>query len=279
MQLLQLELGIAGGGESEAAGTRLTLSCMPGAVRISARELGTRRELSRDVAVAPDNPDAERVLAISAAQLVRALAWLPQDAAEDAPKPRPKPPPSYAGELGPKDPAKFATSARVEAGVGARARSLKAQLVSLRVGLAYDWGIARSLHFGVGVGYESGGADRRIGSVDARLLGGGLRLAWTLLSARPVALELRGEAAVERAWLTGAPSQPGFRGGELSGVGGEAGVDFGPTFRLGLLSVRLSGQVGAAYFGGQGLVSGEEAIDLNGPWAGCMLALAWAPSP
>ena len=95
-RLLRLELATVGGGESDVGAADVEITCDDAGASLKASDSQTHRLLTRRLELSPATEDSARTLAISAAQLVRALGWLgePASATPRAPAPPRLPPPS-----------------------------------------------------------------------------------------------------------------------------------------------------------------------------------------
>lgn len=267
--LARLELGTSAGGESVVRGADVTVRCLAGSVLLAAREARGAPTLVRELGMDPNQADAERVVAIAIAQLVRALDWLPEPAREvRAEQPRGKSDLLDAAEHRGRP-----AVAELRAGAGLRARGLAPEAVALRVHNGAMFAVASRLRAGGALHYEQSETERGLGQVEAQLMGGAFELAFRFWQVRPAALELRAELGMSHVTLTGRSSQPGVEAYRLRGLGLEGGIALGPVFSWGRLALRLEGVVGGAYFGGEGLVSGADPVVLNGPYTGGELSL------
>ncbi len=271
-RLAQLELQTVGGGESDVGSADVAIECVGANVTITARESFGRQKLTRQVELEPDAEDGQRLLAISVAQLVRALDWLPQEQPPPAPRPRP---------ANDRQPALLARPEfrrlELNLGAGPRARQLMPALTTLRAELAGNYRFARRLSLGAGLSYERGNTSRRQGQVSAKLAGMNLQAGFDPWHGQRWSCLLRLELAVQHLTLEGLGPSIGVRAGRVRGFGGEIEVDAGPVLRWDGVGIALLAQGGAARFGGYGLVSDDDPVSLNGAWAGAALALLWAP--
>ncbi len=269
-RLAQLELATVGGGESDVGSADVHVKCGAETAVITATDPRTRRSLSRSVAVSEGAEGAERLLAISVAQLVRALDWLPEaptakptSPAAKPVSPAPRPAPHRALEL--------------QLGVGPRSRAFSPSLVTYRVALGSGFALSPSLRLGAGISYESGETARATGRVDAQLLGGHLQLGLEPWRGKHWSGLVRLELGMAHLSLRGEDASANVRAGRARGFGAQAGLALGPVVRRDGLGVGLFAQAGGARFGGEGLVSSGEPVSLNGAWVGVELVLLWAP--
>jgi hypothetical protein len=268
-QLVRLELATVGGGESDSGIAEVRIVCIDAQVQMVATAGHSGRSLSRTIDLERQNEGADRVLAISVAQLVRALDWLPA-VVEPAPPPiatdrqtAPRPRPESGVEL------------QLEG--GARLRQPSEPLFSRQVALRTGFVVSPGARVGVGIGYERSMAVRRGGHVELQLLGGGVGSSLEPWRGKDWSCLLRLDLSLQHLTARGVDASPGIRAARVRGFGGEVRLAAGPALRFADFGVAFLAEGGGAYFGGQALVSNDSPVSLNGAWAGVQLALLWAP--
>jgi len=270
-RLTRLELATVGGGESDVGSADVDISCRGTEVVLVATDSRSRRSLSRAIELEPGAEGAERVLAISVAQLVRALDWLPETIPT---RPQPRRPADVERPVRSEPPSK---PFELHLGGGSRVRELPSSLVTYRLGLGSGFELARRFRLGGGVSLERGDTSRRGGQVEAQLLGAALQSSLEPLVSQPWSCLMRFELSIQHLTLRGVDADPGHLTSQARGFGGEAQASLGPALRWKDFGIALLAQAGGAYFGGEGLVTGDRPVSLNGVWAGAELALLWTP--
>ncbi len=270
-RLVQLELGTVGGGESDVGSADVAIVCSAADVTITARE-SSNRALSRTVELTPAAEDGAHLLAISVAQLVRALAWLPESTPA-APRP------ARAADTRPPAPATRPRSRALELhlGAGPRARQFSSMLTTYRVGVGSGALLANAVRLGGAVSYERGEATRAAGQVTAELLGAAVQVGYEPWRGPRWSYLLQLELGLRHLALRGKDATSGVQVGQARGFGGEAQLGMGPVMRWQGAGAALLLEGGATHFGGRGLVSNEQPVSLDGVWAGAELRLLWAP--
>ena len=274
-RLTRLELTTLGGGESDEGNADVQITCDDTGATLKASDAAARRSLSRRIRLAMDAEDGERVLAISAAQLVRALDWLPPMSAAAIPVEPPvvlSTPTSPPALPPPRRPA-----LELQLGAGPRARDARLPFMTYSAAVGSAVTVGSVIALGGALHYERGDAERALGEVRAELVGAAVRAALERWRGKHWSCLLRAELGVSRLSLRGQDSVIATRTGRASGFGAEAQLAIGPLLRSGRMGVGLLAQGGGSYFGGQGLVSDEQAVSLDGAWAGLELAVLWAP--
>lgn len=267
-RLARLELATVGGGESDVGGADVEISCDEAGAALQASESQTRRSLARRVELLAGAEDAERVLAISVAQLVRALDWLP------APPPvvktsvaRPSAPPAAPPQR----------TLELHVGLGPRTRDAGSPFLTYRAALGSALAVGSGIALGGAFNYERGDAERSLGRVRTELVGAALQANFEPWRGNRWSCLWRAELGVSRLSLRGQDPIVGTQTGQVRGFGGEAQLAIGPVLRSASVGAALLAQGGGAYFGGEGLVSRDDNVNFNGAWAGLELALLWAP--
>jgi hypothetical protein len=270
-RLIRLELGTVAGGESDVGSAQVSISCHDQKVVLTATDSRSRRALTRTVELETGVEGAERVLSISAAQLVRALDWLPETT--------PAPPPVTRAQNA-EQPSKARFHGRpfqLRLGGGSRVRELPTSLVTYRLSLGSGFALGHRARVGGGVSYERGATSRQGGEVDAQLLGAALQSSLEPLASGRWSCLVGVDLALQHLTLRGRNAEPGVIAARVRGLGGEAQVSIGPALRWNDVGVALLAQGGGAYFGGKALVARDRPVSLNRVWAGAELALLWTP--
>jgi hypothetical protein len=269
-RLARLELATVGGGESDAGGADVEITCDEAGAALLASDSQTRHTLSRRIELSAGAEDAERVLAISAAQLVRALDWLPEPPARaTVVKPRatqPQPPRSP-----PRRPLEL------QLGAGPRTRDAGAPFLTYRAALGGALEVGSGIALGGAFSYERGNAERSLGQVRTELVGAAMRAQLEPWRGNRWSCLWRVELEVNRLGLRGEESVAGVRTRQIRGMGGQVQLALGPVLRSAGVGIALLAQGGGSHFGGEGRVSDDDAVNLNGAWAGLELAMLWAP--
>jgi hypothetical protein len=275
-RILRIELA------SEAVVARVALRCDAASVEVDVRDAGSGKRLTRRLpSPSPDEPGAERVLAIAASQVVRALEWLPEAEPEGKAPPAPVPTaptparsePAPAPHSTTPEPVRPAHSAGVVAGV--RVRDIEPRFVTARLGLYGGLPISRDLSLLIVSALEGGSTERRAGSVSYRSASGGVGLAYRAWRGPRAAIDWGLSLSGGYLRLAG-EATPGFEGFAVEGYAAELGVSVRPTLSLPPLELGLGIEVGGTLPSVDALVEGDERVSLRGPWGGASAALALA---
>ncbi len=268
-RLAQLELATVGGGESDVGDATVKVTCDDAGALLEASESGARRSLSRRVELLASAEDGVRVLAISAAQLVRALDWLREP---------PTAPPVVQARVAPAQPARPRRSpVEIHLGAGPRTRDVGSPFLTYRAALGSAVNVGSGVAFGGAFNYERGDAERSLGRVRTELVGAALQANFEPWRGNRWSCLWRAELGVSRVGMSGQNSALGAQTAQINGFGAEAQLAIGPVLRSASLGVALLAQGGGSYFGGRGLVSHDDTVNLDGAWAGLELAMLWAP--
>jgi hypothetical protein len=270
-RLVQLELGTVGGGESDVDSADVDIVCGTSNVTITARE-SSNRALSRTVDLLPAAEDSAHLLAISVAQLVRALDWLPEPS---MPTPAAAPRPDTRPHTPPPQPRSRALELHL--GAGPRARQFGGALNTYRVGVGSGLRLTRSVQLGAAASYEHGDASRAAGQVSADVLGAAVQVGYEPWRGPRWSGVMQLELGLRHLTLRGEPVRNSTKADQARGFGGEAQLGLGPILRWDGVGAALLAEAGATRFGGRGLVSGEQSVSLDGAWVGAELRLLWAP--
>jgi len=220
-----------------------------------------------------DREEAERILALAAAQLVLA-AWV--EAPRDPPAASTSAPPPAAPEPTFSLSARAVATVNVEIDVGIHARPLGKLVMGPALGLSgMAWRGAWGALLGVGVDRVT--SARPLGNVE--LLVGELELspAWRSSSDRPLSLELSVGPALAFVRLRGIDPAASVRTAAISTIALDAKARAALRYRWGAFSLRAALDGGYLVSGVEGIVSTDATVVARGAWAGITVSggAAW----
>jgi hypothetical protein len=212
-----------------------------------------------------EGAEAERIVALAAAQLVLA-AWV------EAPRDRPLASTYAPSPTAPEAPASNSTAQPVatvdaEVDVGIHARPLDKLVMGPTVGLSgMAWRGAWGALLGIGVDRVT--SARPLGNVE--LMVGEIELspAWRSSSARPFSLELTAGPALAFVQLRGIEPAASVRTGAISAVTLDAKARAALRYRGGGFSLRAAVDGGYLVSGVEGIVSADTMVVARGAWVG-----------
>jgi hypothetical protein len=285
-RLVRLELSSVLLASGPAPAYRVTIECSADRVHIQLDDPLTGKRLERAVAAPPaDQPEPERVVALTVAQLYRA-SWLELVVEDDPP-------------LAPADHVEASSEALESArravlptlerarsephawsvglGGGVQLRHLQAPVVLPRIEAQVAWWPARRVWLFVGGGAEWASPERATGIVEALVVRGTAGIGVEPLARGDWSgfAELETGAAYTR--FEGSDVPDGFETGSVSGAGFDGSVALGACLTVETLRIELLGRLGVLAWTPAGLVDGDDDVTLDGAWTGAHLRLRWAP--
>jgi hypothetical protein len=246
-------------------------------VRIESQKLGSAE---RSMVGAVESAEAERLLALAAAQLVFA-AWLDAQPEEnrraDPSPPQAGTPVSEAPPILPASPPATSRAPVFDAGVeaGAFARTLGALVAGYNVGLLATlwqrtWGL--ELYAGVNrtaVTRPLGGAELVVGEL-------GVGAAWRSSAEAPLGFELSAGPALAGLDLRGIAPAANVAATSVTGLTIDGRAAAGLRYRSGGLWILARLEVGYLVSGPDGTITGDSPIATGGPWTAANLGMGGA---
>lgn len=275
-RLVRLELGtVIRPGES-ASGYRVELTCSPNDLLLRIEDPITRKTVERTVRIpGPSEPEPERLVALSVAQLYRA-AWL-ELVADDPPPLEPSSPPAPArvtGRARREVRSKVPDSSddartRVVLRLNASARGLSHRYVTMRgLGLEIAHRPLPPLVLGLDGQFESGADQRDSGRVEARLAGGHISAAFEPSLFGPVTGVFDADAGLLHLALEGTEVGRTSVSGRVSGIGFDASLGLGAAVDVEPIRIAILGRAGVISGAPLGFVEDDVPVDFNGVWVG-----------
>jgi hypothetical protein len=282
---------------SAAGGYVVSIRCNGDQVSIALRDPLTRKGLDRTVvAPPPSQPEPERLLALTIAQLYRA-SWLELAAEPSAPleppasekrsaaeldKARqvavqtlPAPPPVLIPALPPLPPKRRPPRAALGVSVGGRVRAPDTPLLLPSVDLRASWLPAAELVWlTVAPGVEWATVTRTTGSLSVLVLRGDLGVTIEPLKSGPWSGFAEMEAGVAVARIA-AEALAGYRADTALGPGFEGSIGIGAAARVDVIRFELVGRVGLLHGTPAGIVAGDEDLSLDGISGGLDVRVRW----
>jgi hypothetical protein len=306
-EALELELG----GSEVCAGLRVSIVCEATSTTLEVADPITHKRTTRTLAAVDSSaPDAPRVLALVASELVLAswaelLITPPADEGSLRAEARARVEQEREGirEDAARLDAQVATAARVEHVEGAAAVVPEADTrdeptaigSGLRLWVDLDGGVrlrdgstpffpplvalralaalADDVALGLRASLELGQASRESGSILHSVAGLGLVLTWVCWRAQELALELSTEGRVGWVRLDGRPSRSSVEGRAIDEVLVDVSASIAPTFELGSLRIGVALELGACLVAPTGLVSAGPDLALPGFFGGLTLRI------
>lgn len=260
--LLVLDLGV----ERHVPALQVALVCDRGRAEIRVVNTDTHELATRTITLSPAQPEAERLVAVAASQLVIAvwlertqapqakLASLPSRGSDDAPRPPPVSKPSTR-------------HVAIELLGGARARNPPAFAAGPLAGVqASFWQghVAPRLKLTI----ERGSAELALGSAQLTIAEFAVGAAWRSSTRADLAVQLGVFGAIAAVRLSGQTTRGDVSAGSVQGVTADMGVDGALVLALG--SLRLGATLGGGYLpmSAVGVVSDGTTLSPQGLWAG-----------
>lgn len=285
-RLVRLELASVLVASGPTAVYRVAITCMPQGVRIQLDDPLTGKRLERVVTAPPlDQPEPERLLALTVAQLYRA-SWLELVAEDEPPLPAADPALPREDALATAREAVLPTVQpsrptdrpwSVGLGGGVQIRRLQAPLVLPRVEAQVAWWPSRRVWLFVSGGGEWASPSRTTGTVETLVLRGAagvgveplVRGAWSAFA------EIESGAAYARFEGTDVPD--GYATDTIAGAGFDASVALGAGLTVEPIRIELLGRLGVLAWTPVAIVDGDDDVALDGAWTGALLRMRWAP--
>jgi hypothetical protein len=280
-RLVSLELSSVLSADRASTSYEVLVRCTPGLWYLSLHDPLTQKRVERWVTPpAPEQPEPERAVALTLAQLYRA-SWL-ELAAED--EPPLAPPPSAPASAALREARDMATRRLTQRamrqhwslglGGGLRLRNVSAALPLPHANLqAAYWPMAR-LRLALQGNLEAGGVTRRPGNVQATAASAGVsfgvepwrRQAWSAVT------EISTEICHVR--LRGSEIESGYRAGNVAATGLDSALGTGVAWLEQPLRIELMFRAGYLLGTPSGSVYSDRSVSLNGPWLGVGLQVS-----
>jgi hypothetical protein len=280
-RLLHLELSTLIGTSGTVPSLVVVLECEEaGAIRIRVADPVTDKVVERRIpAPNPTDPGAERIVALSTAQLVLA-SWLEvllPARKEASPEPA-------AGDAGDRAIARHAatralptartrTDFEPSAIAGVRVRDSASPFALWHTGVGLGAWLGRQWGLFAEVGLEMGSSERERGEIAATLAGGRAGACIRPWRAGPLALEGRASLGASYLRLEGTPSRPGGVGSSITAGAGEVRGELGPASHIGPVRVAAVGEGGVLFGAPDGKVYQDTSVSVAGPWFGGSLRI------
>lgn len=259
--LYALELG---GAADRLGAETITVTCASTETRLKV-ESSRMGWIERVLRTSLDREEAERIVALAAAQLVLA-AWV------EAPRDRPVVSTSAPSPTAPEGPASSPTARPVatvdaEVDVGIHARPLGKLVMGPALGLS---GMAWRGAWGglLGIDVDRVTSARTLGNVELLVAELELAPAWRSSSDRPLSLELSEGPAFALVHLRGTDPAASVRTSAISTVTLDAKARAALRYRGGGFSLRAAFDGGYLVSGVEGIVSADATVVARGAWVG-----------
>jgi hypothetical protein len=275
-ELIALELTSAFGTSEHGLALSVTVACRPDALEIDVSDPVTDKTVGRKYpALAPDEREPERAIALAAAQLF-VVSWLELLV--------PKKQRSAETDVASKatEDARTAASRSIEqpeprgefsvAG-GVRLRALPDMVPVARVGLRGGGEVADRWNLFGQSAFEYGRATRYIGTADLVALWVGLGAARRARVSPFLSFQVGASLSAGYALLQGKPIGDGYHAGRIDGLTGELTVFTGPVLTCGRFVAAIDLLGGYALRNPVGTVEGEDDVSVGGFFFGAMLSL------
>ncbi len=276
-RLVTLELTGVLDASDRTAHYQVQVSCETTSVLIQLDDPLSRKGVQRRVvAPAADQPEPERVIALTVAQLYRA-AWLELASADSAPLPP--------------------TSPKAPAPTIAAARAVAARKLAWRFEPAWSLGLAGGVRWrhlpapfmmphgelrvlnlatpplllSASLSMEAASIERRRGMVSSRLLGGGFGAGLELFRRRRWFAFSELSVGLAHVQLQGTDVAASYDAGAISSLGVEGSVGLGLGWSGRSVRVELASRAGVLSGTPVGVVDPDGDVTLNGPWLGAEL--------
>lgn len=309
-RLVQLELSSVLAAGADPAAYRVTIRCDGADLHLSLFDPLTRKSLARTVArPPPTQPEPERLVALTVAQLYRA-AWLElttDDPPPLAPSPaetrppeeiasarraaaqtlaeRPPDIPSATPMLPtptlptPTLPAPTSPGGRswsLGVALGARVRHAEDPLVLPNMEVFATWAsTGRSFWLLVQAGMEWADVARETGMLETLLVRGGAGIGATALVSGRWSTFVEAAAGLTHLTISGHAARPPYTGERIAGAGFDSSVALGVAVNEGPVRLELTGRAGLLAGTPTGIVAGDEDLSLDGAWGGVDLRFRW----
>jgi hypothetical protein len=289
-RLVRIELASVVDAAADPGRFVVSLRCVGREVKVALADPLTSKSLERVVlAPQPDEPEPERLLALTVAQLYRA-SWLELTARSSEPAPLPPAVPPAAnpvvlesarqlvsGWMPPLEPVPLRDFSLAVSG-GLRARRLQEATLLPEVELTGSWApTGEWFWFSVLAGIEAGSQRRAGGTLDVILgrFSGAIAIepfAWGPWSGF-------GELTWGAALLGVSTSDvaEGYQGGSVFGAGFDGSLALGAAARVDPLRFELLGRFGVLEGTPTAIVLEDDDLNLDGTWAGLELRVRWVP--
>ena len=251
--------------------------CEGGTVAIGLHDPLTRKRVERRVQAPPaEQPEPERVLALTVAQLYRA-AWLELASDDAAPLEPASPPASSRAIRAARELSQNSLGSRSEptfmfgVAAGVRWRHLAAPLALPHAELRLASWAAAPLLLSASAGAELAATERPSGVVNARLYAFSLGAGFELVRQRSWSAFSEMSLGLAHVSLRGSQVAPGYVAAAISKLGLDASVGLGVAYRAGAVRIELASRAGVLSGGPIGLVDPQGDVSLNGPWLGADL--------
>jgi hypothetical protein len=260
------------------------IDCTQGSLRVEVRDPLTGKTLMRTVpAPRTDDPAADRMVALAVSELFLS-SWLelllPAD--ERAPPPAPRAssavPVSSVERVARKAVARSAVRVAASLLGGAGVRDMHAAYPTLRVGLRAGPAFERVALF-LGVGFETGHAQRRLGDVSTQGITLGLGGRWRPLGSERAALDVVASGSFVYAVAHGSAAASTDLASSTSGTAAEFAVGLAPALAVGRTELFIEPLVGVTAPGLAARVSGEAPVRWSGFWFAGSIGLRFGGRP
>lgn len=289
-RLVRIELASVVDAAADPGRFVVSLRCVGREVKVALADPLTSKSLERVVlAPQPDEPEPERLLALTVAQLYRA-SWLELTARNVEPAPLPPavlPTPNpvvlesarqlVSGWMPPLEAVPLRDLSLAVAG-GLRARRLQEATLLPQVELTGSWApTGEWFWFSLLAGVEAGSQRRAGGALDVLLGRFSGAIAVEPFASGPWSGfgELTWGAALLR--VSTSDVAEGFRGGSVFGAGFDGSLALGAAARVDPLRFELLGRFGVLEGTPTAIVLDDDDLDLDGTWAGLELRVRWVP--
>jgi hypothetical protein len=278
------ELRAMSGGLDRLEAPPIRIDCTPGSLRVEVRDPLTGKTLVRTVpAPRTEDPTADRMVALAVSELFLS-SWLELLLPPDERTPPPAPPASGAvpvasvERVARKAVARSAVHVATSLLGGAGMRDLHAPYPALRVGLRSGPAFERVALF-VGVGFETGRAQRQRGDVTTQGVTLGLGGRWRPLGGERAALDIVGSGSLVVALAHGSAAQSTDLASSTSGTAAEFALGLAPALAVGRAELFIEPLIGVTVPGLTARVSGEAPVHWSGFWFAASLGLTLGGRP
>ncbi len=256
---------------------QVLVRCDPTGVSIQLHDPLTRKQVQRRVvAPAADQPEPERVIALTVAQLYRA-AWLELVSDDVAPLEPASPEAPRASLAAARALAERGLTDRSEPvwmfglAAGAKFRHITAPVTLAHGELRVVNLSASPLLFSASANLEASSTQRRAGVVQARLFGAALGAGFELFRRQSWSTFSEMSLGLAHVRLQGSEVNAAYEAGTVSSLGLDAAVGLGMAWSNRKLRIELAGRAGVLSGAPVGLVAPHGDVSLNGAWLGADL--------
>ena len=284
-RLVTLELSSVLGSSDGPSQYGVLIRCTPTQIFLRLRDPLTKKYVERSfIAPTPDQPEPERIVALTVAQLYRA-SWLELVADDEPPLSNPEPEPPRAAVDVARDAAQKTLPRNplpdrdwsLSLGVGVHVRHLSAPIALPHLDVQGGWAPSDGLRLLLSGGFEAGNVVRQTGSVDASILRAGAGIGIDAVSFAGWVGFAELEAGVAMVRLQGTSVSAGYESDSISSPGLEGSTALGVAWNHPSLRFELATTGGFLMGTPEGLVQDDAPVSLNGIWLGGEVRLSWMP--